>query len=78
MRNGCRPVAIASGESMEGEIDLGAMPIGALTRIASVLGQRMCLMRLSCQLGLSGNSSRLSYACPLPNRDGITLRGRAY
>jgi hypothetical protein len=27
-----RPVAIASGESMEGEIDLGAMPIIALTR----------------------------------------------
>jgi hypothetical protein len=27
-----RPVAIASGESMEGEIDLAAMPIGALKR----------------------------------------------
>lgn len=27
-----RPVAIASGESMEGKIDLAAMPIGALKR----------------------------------------------
>jgi hypothetical protein len=50
-------MAIAPGESMEGEIDLEAMPLGALPRNVEVLllwTYRMCDSRDDVQYMLSG------------------------
>jgi len=52
-----KPMAIAPGESMEGEIDLEAMPLGALPRNVEVLllwTYRMCDSRDDVQYMLSG------------------------